>query len=1052
MTAVPVVVTSTTADYFVLYVSHDADGTTVEYPVQVTLGADGTTTLAENVGALPAERYRVEKYSVADPADVDGDCIDDLTELADLASMNPVNPASLEFTYGTEAIPDHETFEALAYAATSGVLLLKFSISDVESDRPSVYFQNTNRFTHHPDFLDAVGVDPRGTLTGRIVYNPELIAPDGSDGVYYFAYRNHQDTLSVLERVYTLLAANMPMLEDNLALWIRNHTLRSIQADLPWYRASRMNLVFDEDVYSDTDFVALNPGEGFGLLRMLEPDERPRSRDVVIYETLPNELPRVAGIISTVPQTPLSHVNLRALQDGVPNAFIADALDDDAVGGLIGSHVYYAVTESGYSVRAASQAEVDEHFASSRPTKAQTPQRDLSVTEITALSEIGFDDWDAFGVKAANVAVLGTLGFGEGAVPDGFAVPFYSYDEFMKHNDLYDDVEEMLADPDFQTDFDVKEDELKALRKKIKKGETPEWIDAALTEMHDAFPEGTSLRYRSSTNNEDLPGFNGAGLYDSNTQHPEETEEDGIAKSLKQAYASLWNYRAFIERDFHRVDHLKAAMGVLVHPNYSDELVNGVAVSADPAYGTEGSYYVNSQVGEDLVTNPEAHSVPEEILSYPDGTYSVAAVSNQIPSGQLLMTDDQLAQLRRHLAAIHGRFAELYAVDEGEPFAIEVEFKITSDNVLAIKQARPWIFADPSPAIEDTRPGTTDVALTGRFDVAPATHSGTTLSVRVRFSDGLTIGWIEFTQHGVKVTGGRVERIERVEHKDYLWEIEVTPDSPLENVTLALAYNRPCTVLGALCTFNGRRLSTRLEHTVRALRPPVPDRPTGVAPSGGGEEEPQDEAEAVNPEQLAAEASERFSDVGSDAYYAAAVGWMLRHGITAGCSQDAFCPNQPVTRQQFVAFLWRAAGRPEPRRAGSEIFGDTSAQAYANPAIGWASEVGVTAGCESATEDAPAMFCPTAEASRAQVSAFLYRYMDASHDPATAFDDVDTASYFAEAMNWMSAHGITVGCSPDMFCPHATATRAHVATFLYRIAAEPRSWGADAHLREDLAP
>ena len=40
-------------------------------------------------------------------------------------------------------------------------------------------------------------------------------------------------------------------------------------------------------------------------------DERPYPRDIVIYDTLPNDLPRVAGIMTTVPQTPLSHVNLR---------------------------------------------------------------------------------------------------------------------------------------------------------------------------------------------------------------------------------------------------------------------------------------------------------------------------------------------------------------------------------------------------------------------------------------------------------------------------------------------------------------------------------------------------------------------------------------------------------------------------------------------------------------------------------------------------------------------------------------------------------------------
>ena len=207
--------------------------------------------------------------------------------------------------------------------------------------------------------------------------------------------------------------------------------------------------------------------------------------------------------------------------------------------------------------------------------------------------------------------------------------------------------------------------------------------------------------------NEDLPGFNGAGLYDSKTQNPDETVEDGIDKSLKGVFASLWTFRAFTEREFHRIDHLAAAMGVLVHPNYKDELANGVAVSfdpTDPTYGSDDWYYVNTQVGEDLVTNPEAHSVPEEILVYKDGTYRVLATSNQVPLGQLLMSNAQVTQLRDHLTAIHDHFEALYDPATGEPFAMEIEFKITSENILAIKQARPWVFGDASSPPPPTPP------------------------------------------------------------------------------------------------------------------------------------------------------------------------------------------------------------------------------------------------------------------------------------------------------------------------------------------------------------
>ena len=215
--------------------------------------------------------------------------------------------------------------------------------------------------------------------------------------------------------------------------------------------------------------------------------------------------------------------------------------------------------------------------------------------------------------------------------------------------------------------------------------------DECPDDIHKSFPENTPLRCRSSTNNEDLPGFSGAGLYDSFTHNP---DEGNLSETIKQVYASLWNYRAFEARDFYRIDHFTTAMGVLIHPNFKNELANGVAVTDDVVYQTIGNYYLNTQVGEDLVTNPEAQSIPEEILlDWRDSSlYRVVSNSNRTPDNDRILTDKFLRDLRIYLTRIHNKFSLLYSdVTQADDFAMEIEFKITKDGKLSIKQARPWV-------------------------------------------------------------------------------------------------------------------------------------------------------------------------------------------------------------------------------------------------------------------------------------------------------------------------------------------------------------------------
>jgi hypothetical protein len=576
---------------------------------------------------------------------------------------------------------------------------VKFYVLDAASDDPKVYFMNTNTHGTHGSFARSIkiGIGGDGVPGGRrgsIVYHPFLTAPGGEAGFYRFEFEPNDDySFEAVESAHEIIARNMPFLENNFAYYpIPDTALLRYRREKDLFDASRVPVLLEEDIFADISFLPLNPEEGYGFLRLMGIHERPNSRDIVLYEGLPNEMPRVGGIITTVPQTPLSHVNLRAIQDGVPNAYIAGAADDIEIAALIGKYVYFKVeTDGGYQIREASSEEVDAFYVDRRPTEAQVPKRDLTATEARRLSKIEFDDSDAFGVKTANLATLRTLGFDEGVVPDGFGLPFYFYDEFMKHNGFYGNVTRMLADPEFQTDSEKREKALEDLRTEIEKGKVPTWMLNALSELQIGFPEGTSIRCRSSTNNEDLPGFSGAGLYDSFTHRPDERH---LSKSIKQVYASMWNFRAFEEREFFRIDHLAAAMGVLLHPNFSDEEANGVAVSFDPFYQTEGHFYLNTQVGENLITNPDAQSIPEEILldKVRDGPFTIVRLSNQVEDGEQVLTIAHMESLRTMLQKVTSRFRNLYGKSVRDEFAIDVEFKITSEGLLSIKQARPWIF------------------------------------------------------------------------------------------------------------------------------------------------------------------------------------------------------------------------------------------------------------------------------------------------------------------------------------------------------------------------
>lgn len=179
------------------------------------------------------------------------------------------------------------------------------------------------------------------------------------------------------------------------------------------------------------------------------------------------------------------------------------------------------------------------------------------------------------------------------------------------------------------------------------------------------------------------------------------------------------------------------------------------------------------------------------------------------------------------------------------------------------------------------------------------------------------------------------------------------------------------------------------------------------------------------PEEPETPAAPAFADVPEDSYYADAVQWAVEAGITDGTGEHSFSPNDGCTRAQVITFLWRAAN--SPGADGLPEFGDVDDGSYYAEAVAWAVSEGITTGVSDGE------FAPELTVTRAQFVVMLYRAAgEPEVEDADGFDDVDPAAYYAKAVAWAAAQGITDGTGERTFSPDETCTRAQIVTFMYR--------------------
>ena len=172
-------------------------------------------------------------------------------------------------------------------------------------------------------------------------------------------------------------------------------------------------------------------------------------------------------------------------------------------------------------------------------------------------------------------------------------------------------------------------------------------------------------------------------------------------------------------------------------------------------------------------------------------------------------------------------------------------------------------------------------------------------------------------------------------------------------------------------------------------------------------------------------AASTFAGVPAGSYYERAVIWAAANGITNGVGNGQFGVDAPCTRAQAVTLLWRAAGSPAPEISAMP-FTDVPVGSYYYDAVLWAVENGIAKGTSETT------FGPDASCTRAQIVTFLYRAFGTSAGGDAAFADTTPNAYYAEAVRWAVATGVTTGTSNTTFSPNADCTRAQIVTFLWR--------------------
>ena len=498
--------------------------------------------------------------------------------------------------------------------------------------------------------------------------------------------------------------------------------------------ATELPRVFAHELFSSAPFVALNPGTTTGRLRAFRTDAEYRAAaaglawsDIIVMDRVPDDIPRLSGIVNARHTTPLSHTNVLATGWQIPNAVQLGALAEIDRRGLDGKWVEYTVDAQSLTLR-----EVDEPAEAAPPAwyaqrvTLEEPESDHS--PIANLARLRAADRYRYGTKAANLGELHhvlahgsqrLLGFYQvprpprenllphlaqlldvpsGAsvadlteaarrlldervrVPRGIALPFSLQRRFLESSPR---IQQAIGKLKMALELDAREIEplcveLQSLIRSARMpGAMAGEIDSALVSQLSGV---RAFVVRSSSNAEDLAGFSAAGIYES-INHV--TTAERIFASVKEVWASLVSVRSVRLRHQAGISLDECYMGVVIQEQVAADF-GGVLVTTNPMNRADfRTVYVN--VSPKVTDVVDGSALPMQYL------YStVEGGGRTLSLGDAVSDLDERAHEQLQRLAVAGRLLQAhFSPDYTFDSPVDVEWLADRDHV-HIVQLRPY--------------------------------------------------------------------------------------------------------------------------------------------------------------------------------------------------------------------------------------------------------------------------------------------------------------------------------------------------------------------------